>query len=182
MATVAFARTTGGVQRIHNTLHFIYRSASALGVSNLFCNLMERPVFENLTVGVYMWDTFASSNLSLIAIAAICAVYVFILNRRGAPALSRLYAPFPVVSRRVVNGGDRAVIFLVLKVSTAHLPTGAHVKVRATIGGEVVVRSYTPTRFNGGECELMVGGVPAAAAAASAAAYFDWFVRISAEF
>ena len=55
----------------------------------------------------------------------------------------------------VANRGERPVIFLTLGVSTASLPTGAHVKVRAVINGEVVVRSYTPTRFHKGLCELM---------------------------
>ena len=74
---------------------------------------------------------------------------------RTTPPLTRVYASFPIIARRVVNAGERPVIFLTLRVSTASLPTGAHVRIRASIGGEGVVRSYTPTRFNAGECELM---------------------------
>ena len=85
----------------------------------------------------------------LLAAAALC---------RGAraPALSASFAAFKVKSVAVANHGARPVVFITLPVSTAALPTGAHVKVRALINGEETTRSYTPTRFHAGECELMV--------------------------
>lgn len=91
----------------------------------------------------------------ILAFAAITLVVAVILcARRAPPALSKEYARFPIVARYVANGGPRPVIFLTVNVSTASLPTGAHVKVRATINGKVEVRSYTPTRFSKNECEL----------------------------
>ena len=97
-----------------------------------------------------MQHAFAAAALSLAA--ALLYFYV----RRAPPALTKTYARFPIVSRYVANGvSPRPVIFLTVHVSTASLPTGAHVKVRAIIDGEVVVRSYTPTRFSRNECELM---------------------------
>ena len=91
------------------------------------------------------------------AALALPAAALLLWRRRGAsrPHLTREFRRFPVIAREVANGGDRPVIFLTLGVSTAGLPTGAHVKLRAAVGGAEVVRSYTPTRFHRGECELM---------------------------
>jgi cytochrome-b5 reductase len=86
-----------------------------------------------------------------LALRALCAP-------RRATALTAAFQPFTVAARRVVNpAAPRPVIFLTLRVSTASLPTGAHVRVRARVrGGATVSRSYTPTRFDAGACELMV--------------------------
>ena len=94
--------------------------------------------------------------LLLPSLAAAAAAAAAACRARRAPALSSAYAAFPIKSRTVANHGARPVVFLTLPVSTASLPTGAHVKVRATINGEETTRSYTPTRFHAGECELMV--------------------------
>ena len=76
--------------------------------------------------------------------------------RVATPQLKRDdFQRFRVVAREVVNRGERPVIFLTLGVSTAGLPTGSHVKIRASVNGTEVIRSYTPTRFDKGECELM---------------------------
>lgn len=71
------------------------------------------------------------------------------------PELTHAYQPFTVIARKEVGGGERPIIFLTLGVSTASLPTGAHVKLRAMLGGEMIYRAYTPTRFNHGLCEIM---------------------------
>jgi len=94
--------------------------------------------------------------LHVLAAAALLLVAVLALAlARRPPALSRTWARFPIIARRVVTTGARPVIFLTVRVSTASLPTGAHVKVRATIDGVAEIRSYTPTKFDGGVCELM---------------------------
>lgn len=103
---------------------------------------------------------FDVSYAAIAALSILAAVAVPLLVRacrapRRAPELTKAYQPFSVIAREVVNHGERPVIFLTLHVSTASLPTGAHVKLRATLGGEVVHRSYTPTRFHKGECEIM---------------------------
>ncbi len=79
--------------------------------------------------------------------------------------LERAWARFPVVARRDVNNGGgagRPVLFLTLGVATDRMPTGSHVKIRAAVGagGTVVQRSYTPTRFHGNECELLLRVYP----------------------
>lgn len=89
------------------------------------------------------------------ALSALALLCLYHLLAPSSPGLSSSFRKFPVLSRRVVNRGERPVIFLTLGVSTASLPTGAHVKVRALANGAEVQRSYTPTRFNRGECELM---------------------------
>jgi cytochrome-b5 reductase len=98
-----------------------------------------------------------ASPLAAAAALAACALLAALLARRllSAAALSREYTAFRVVSRAVANRGERPVVFLTIRTSTAALPTGAHVKVRARVGGTLVVRSYTPTKFDAGECELM---------------------------
>lgn len=98
-----------------------------------------------------------ASPLAAAAALAACALLAALLARRllSAAALSREYTAFRVVSRAVANRGERPVVFLTIRTSTAALPTGAHVKVRARVGGALVVRSYTPTKFDAGECELM---------------------------
>ena len=96
----------------------------------------------------------------LVALACAACLLLVLYLARGRlrllfpPTLSPDFRSFPVVARLVANKGDRPVIFLTLGVSTASLPTGAHVKIRAVIGGAVVVRSYTPTKFHKGLCEL----------------------------
>jgi NAD(P)H-flavin reductase len=79
------------------------------------------------------------------------------------PPLSKSYTSFPIISSRIVNnisdtsdGVTRPVLFIVIGVSTVSLPTGAHVKLKAVINGEEIVRSYTPTKFNKGQCEIMI--------------------------
>ncbi len=96
-------------------------------------------------------------TVATIILSGVILLATFFLLRRAlqAPSLTPSFARFRVTDRFVANRGERPVIFLTLGVSTASLPTGAHVKVRALINGEAVVRSYTPTRFNGGRCELM---------------------------
>ncbi|GMI36452.1 hypothetical protein TrRE_jg3588 [Triparma retinervis] len=77
----------------------------------------------------------------------------------GASSLTKSYAKFKVLARAVVHEGDRPIIALSLGVATKCLPTGSHVKVR--VGGEGgPERSYTPTRFDGGLCELMIRVYP----------------------
>jgi len=99
-------------------------------------------------------------TLALAAAAALAALLLALralARARRATALTPAFQPFTVVSRRVVNPlSPRPVVFLTLRVSTASLPTGAHVRVRARLRGALVARSYTPTRFDAGECELMV--------------------------
>ena len=90
-----------------------------------------------------------------IFLTACCLFTLFHFMSSPSPKLDTTFRKFPVLSRKVVNRGDRPVIFLTLGVSTKSLPTGAHVKVRAVVNGEEVQRSYTPTRFHSGECELM---------------------------
>ena len=51
-------------------------------------------------------------------------------------------------------------MFLTLGVQTGSLPTGSHVKIRHEINGKVEQRPYTPTRFNGDECELLLRVYP----------------------
>jgi len=103
--------------------------------------------------------SFFGGILFVYALAYITHHYYY--SSSSSPSLTKTYQHFPIIARRIVNQGERPVIFLTVRVSTASLPTGAHVKVRVAanvIGGggnEAVVRSYTPTRFNRGECELM---------------------------
>ena len=79
----------------------------------------------------------------------------------GKPALTRTYARFPVIEKRIVSDNpERPVMFITFGVSTASLPTGQHVKVRMTIDGEVVERPYTPARFEPPECELLLRVYP----------------------
>jgi cytochrome-b5 reductase len=87
--------------------------------------------------------------------ACCCLFGLYQFMSSTAPKLGTTFRKFPVLSRKVVNRGDRPVIFLTLGVSTKSLPTGAHVKVRAVVNGEEIQRSYTPTRFHSGQCELM---------------------------
>lgn len=101
------------------------------------------------------WAFLNTAVLAALLIA-LFALGAFLLSRLRPPSLSSSgFHSFPVVERFVANAGERPVIFLTLGVSTASLPTGAHVKIRALINGEMVTRSYTPTRFNRGRCELM---------------------------
>jgi len=98
------------------------------------------------------------ADVRLFAVAAVLlalVLAVLLARSRRAPSLTRAYARFPVVARTVANHGARPVIFLTVSVSTASLPTGAHVKLRAKVDGELVVRSYTPTRFHSGTCEIL---------------------------
>ena len=71
-------------------------------------------------------------------------------------SLRKDFKEFPILSKKIVSGNvERPVMFLTLGVSTQALPTGAHVKIRAEIDGEEVVRPYTPTKFDDNQCELM---------------------------
>ena len=87
------------------------------------------------------------------------ASIIYLLRRSSYSSLSNSYAPFKVLTRRIVHDGPRPIIALTLGVATDSLPTGSHVKIR--VGGEGgPERSYTPIRFNGGVCELMIRVYP----------------------
>lgn len=97
------------------------------------------------------------------AITALVVVLSAVMWRRFGrkPALTRTYARFPVIEKRIVSDNpDRPVMFITFGVSTATLPTGQHIQVRATIDGEVVERPYTPARFEPPECELLLRVYP----------------------
>ena len=83
---------------------------------------------------------------------------VFLLLRfRGAPYISKSWAKYKITERRVVSSGPRPVVFLTVAVSTKDMPTGSHVKIRAVGNdGEEVIKSYTPTRFDGSSCEILI--------------------------
>jgi len=107
-------------------------------------------------------SSFQSSSNVLVACCttAVLGIFlaVFLFYRRSqAPALTREWQSFRVSDRFVANpNSNRPVVFLTLHVSTLELPTGAHVKLRAfKENGTEIIRSYTPTRFNKGECEIM---------------------------
>jgi len=85
------------------------------------------------------------------------------------PDLTKTWSEFPVTSVRLVNDAngqrqpalaDRPILFITVGTSTAHLPTGAHVKIKKTITKdgklEEIMRAYTPTKFDNGQCELMI--------------------------
>ena len=94
--------------------------------------------------------------LLIVALTALLLIY-----RRRHPYLSRQYAKFRVISKRTVSqNAERPVVFIAFGVSTASLPTGQHVQVRAVIGGEEVERPYTPARFEPPECELLLRVYP----------------------
>ena len=93
----------------------------------------------------------------ILAVYAVAYIIWSASSSTKSPSLTKSYHHFPIIARRIVNQGERPVIFLTVRVSTASLPTGAHVKVRTTTSNneESIIRSYTPTRFDRGECELM---------------------------
>merc|ERR1711871_64958 len=68
---------------------------------------------------------------------------------------------YKVIDRREVQEGAsgediRPTVFLTFTMPRSKdLPCGSHVKLSATINGEKVERSYTPTRFDGNQCELL---------------------------
>jgi hypothetical protein len=94
--------------------------------------------------------------LLIVALTALLLIY-----RRRHPYLSRQYAKFRVISKRTVSqNAERPVVFIAFGVSTASLPTGQHVQVRAVIDGEEVERPYTPARFEPPECELLLRVYP----------------------
>ena len=107
----------------------------------------------------------AAAVLTPLAVALLAGWRPAALFGPRRPELSRDWQRFPVVGRLVANPHSaRPVVFLTLGVSTESLPTGAHVKVRrpagvfvggAGGGGAECIRSYTPTRFDRGQCELM---------------------------
>jgi len=100
-------------------------------------------------------DERGLAALGLLGVVLVCAA-LLLASRLVArpPALSPSWAKFRVTARSLATRGSRPVVFLTVRTSTAALPTGAHVRVRARVGGELVSRSYTPTRFDAGECEL----------------------------
>lgn len=70
--------------------------------------------------------------------------------------LKNQFQEFPILNKTLVSmNEERPVMFLTVGMSTERLPTGAHVKIRAEIGGEEVIRPYTPTKFDENQCELM---------------------------
>ena len=95
--------------------------------------------------------------LPLTGALALLLLLLIVFRCRRPRELTRAFQPFSIVSRRIVSSGHRPTIFLTVRVSTASLPTGAHVKLRALLPGAAAptIRSYTPTRFHKGECELM---------------------------
>jgi cytochrome-b5 reductase len=101
---------------------------------------------------------WAGAVVGLVTLAVLLAVG---RSRRQSdalpPRLTREFQRFRVCGRVVANPeSERPVVFLTLPVSTAELPTGAHVKLRvAHEDGRLLTRSYTPTRFNAGLCEIM---------------------------
>eukprot|EP00520_Triparma_pacifica_P013593 CAMPEP_0118658136 /NCGR_PEP_ID=MMETSP0785-20121206/14400_1 /TAXON_ID=91992 /ORGANISM="Bolidomonas pacifica, Strain CCMP 1866" /LENGTH=188 /DNA_ID=CAMNT_0006551119 /DNA_START=55 /DNA_END=617 /DNA_ORIENTATION=+ len=103
----------------------------------------------------YFLSSFPAVPLAC-GLFVIVVTTVLIYHRTRIPTLSSAYASFPVISRRVINGGDRPIIALTVKVATGTLPTMSHVKIRK----DGVEKSYTPTRFDGGVCELMIRVYP----------------------
>ena len=103
-----------------------------------------------------------SSNLPIACslMVVLVSVLFFLLPKLfGASKLTKSYAKFKVLNRAIVHEGKRPIIALTLGVATKSLPTGSHVKVR--VGGDGgPERSYTPTRFDGGLCELMIRVYP----------------------
>eukprot|EP00658_Telonema_sp_P-2_P061561 TRINITY_DN5024_c0_g1_i1.p1 TRINITY_DN5024_c0_g1~~TRINITY_DN5024_c0_g1_i1.p1 ORF type:complete len:435 (-),score=149.40 TRINITY_DN5024_c0_g1_i1:312-1616(-) len=96
---------------------------------------------------------------SLAALVLLFAAYDFVSKKlfKAVPALSADYKKFRVTSAsNVTSEADRETMFIKLGVSTTHIPTGQHVQIRAHVGDEVVERKFTPTRFDGRECELLV--------------------------
>jgi len=56
-----------------------------------------------------------------------------------------------------VSSGDRPTLFITFGMPRAKdLPCGTHVKLAVEIDGELEQRSYTPTRFDGNSCELLI--------------------------
>jgi len=104
-------------------------------------------------------DSFVPLLIGTVGTVFIASVITWALffRRSRAPALTRDWQSFRVSGRIVANPeSDRLVVFLTLHVSTLELPTGSHVKLRMLKpDGKEIVRSYTPTRFNRGECEIM---------------------------
>ena len=102
------------------------------------------------------FQNFVPLGVGTILLASVLAWALF-FRRSRAPALTRDWQSFRVSGRIVANPeSDRLVVFLTLHVSTLELPTGSHVKLRMRkADGQEIVRSYTPTRFNRGECEIM---------------------------
>jgi ferredoxin-NADP reductase len=115
-----------------------------------------RMVFSNIQVQEFIQHNTLALLLTTSCIGALLA-WALLFRRPRAPALLRDWQSFRVSGRMVANPeSDRIVIFLTLNVSTLDLPTGSHVKLRMyKEDGKEIVRSYTPTRFNRGECEIM---------------------------
>ncbi len=84
-----------------------------------------------------------------------------LLRRSAPPPLSKRYQSYRVLSNKIVTtGSERPVIFLTIQCSTESLPTGSHIKIMTLVDGQEVTRSYTPTRFEGGVCELAIRVYP----------------------
>ena len=67
-----------------------------------------------------------------------------------------------MIARREVSSeaADRPTLFITFETRANDLPCGAHVKLVTEIDGEEIQRSYTPTRFDGDQCELLLRVYP----------------------
>ena len=66
---------------------------------------------------------------------------------------------FKITGKKTVSRSKvRPVVFFTIGAGVKEIPTGSHVRVRAVDPetGKMIERKYTPTRFDGRSCELML--------------------------
>lgn len=76
---------------------------------------------------------------------------------------ARVYRKFPLIEKNKLSHDSYRFVFALPNASDSiGIPTGQHVSIRASINGEVVSRSYTPTsnNFDLGRLELVVKCYP----------------------
>jgi len=98
-------------------------------------------------------------ELAVALLAGIVALAFFVRHLRAQKKLDPDTShSFRILDRREVtsDSADRPTLFLTFALPRSKdLPCGSHVKLSATIDGQKVERSYTPTRFDGNQCELL---------------------------
>ena len=103
---------------------------------------------------------FGSSGGALfVAVAAAglaCFIFVIIFSRPASRPLKKKWGSFKIIGKKTVSRSEvRPVVFFTIGATSANIPTGSHVRVRAPdpATGKMVERKYTPTRFDGRTCD-----------------------------
>ena len=95
----------------------------------------------------------------LAALVALFVAYHALFAPSPSRPLTKKWSKFKIMGKKTVSRSQtRPVVFFTIGAGVSGLPTGSHVRVRAEDPetGKMVERKYTPTRFDGKCCELML--------------------------